>query len=373
MSISLNKPRPKNIYISTNVSCNLRCIYCYEDKSSNKTFDLEITKSRLNKILTKPSEQEFIINLHGGEPFLIFPQIKELCEWVWAQKYPCKVMFFATTNGTLIHGEIKDWISQNKNRFRLGLSLDGTPDMHNVNRSNSYDKIDLDFFIKTWPSQGIKMTISPKTIHNLAEGIMHIHGLGFKDIRCNFAEMVEWENDSVSILEDQLRKLSDFYLDNPDLKRSSIMHLNLIEILNTNSPIQKWCGIGEMNALDIESDNKYPCHLMFPSVCGKSKSDKSLSFDFNNIENLISEQCRECEFIRICPTCYGSNYIARGDFAQRDMKLCQFTKCRIKIIAELEYNIILNNSNNLSSIPTDKRIYQLRMISALEKLIPLLH
>lgn len=43
--------------------------------------------------------------------------------------------------------------------------------MHNLNRSNSYNDIDVDFFRKTWPTQAIKMTISAETLPMLADGI----------------------------------------------------------------------------------------------------------------------------------------------------------------------------------------------------------
>lgn len=38
---------------------------------------------------------------------------------------------------------------ENKERFIVGLSLDGTREMHNRNRSNSYDKIDIPFLLRT--------------------------------------------------------------------------------------------------------------------------------------------------------------------------------------------------------------------------------
>ena len=142
----------KNIYITTNVSCNLRCTYCYEDKSGNEEFDVELTKRRLFDILTKNPNDSFIINLHGGEPFLVFQKIKELCEWVWEQNVSNEYLFFATTNGTKVHGEIKDWLYKNRQRFIAGLSLDGTREMHNINRSNSFDLIDIDFFVKNLKS-----------------------------------------------------------------------------------------------------------------------------------------------------------------------------------------------------------------------------
>ena len=57
----------KNIYVTTNVSCNLNCIYCYEDKSSKDTFNLEKTKIKLSEQLSEQTDKGTIINLHGGE------------------------------------------------------------------------------------------------------------------------------------------------------------------------------------------------------------------------------------------------------------------------------------------------------------------
>ena len=43
-------------------------------------------------------------------------------------------MFLITTNGTLIHGEIANWLSKNKERVRIKLSLDGDKQTHDRNR-----------------------------------------------------------------------------------------------------------------------------------------------------------------------------------------------------------------------------------------------
>lgn len=53
--------------------------------------------------------------------------------------------------------------------------------MHNVNRSNSYDDIDLDFFLEMYPEQDVKMTVSRETLPHLAEGVIELHQ---KDLQC---------------------------------------------------------------------------------------------------------------------------------------------------------------------------------------------
>lgn len=65
------KTLTRSIYITTNLTCNLRCIYCYEqDKTSKITFDLEQAKNTLQEILSVKTDKGTLVNFHGGEPFL---------------------------------------------------------------------------------------------------------------------------------------------------------------------------------------------------------------------------------------------------------------------------------------------------------------
>ena len=72
------------------------------------------------------------IKLHGGEPFLVFPKIKQLCETLWEKQFPEYYHFSVTTNGTLIHGDIKRWLYENRDKITLKLSLDGSRKSHNT-------------------------------------------------------------------------------------------------------------------------------------------------------------------------------------------------------------------------------------------------
>lgn len=362
----------RNIYISTNQTCNLRCIYCYEpDKTCRDTFDIELSKKTLCETLSQTQDNITYVNFHGGEPFLVFDKIKELCEWAWTQNFPQKIICFATSNGTLIHSEIQNWLFKNRNRFVVGLSLDGTREMHNTNRSNSFDQIDLEFFKKTWPNQGVKMTISPKTIHTLADGVIYIHQLGFKDVRANLAEMVDWSDPTLlTVYRRELRKLANYYLEHPEIDRCSLFNVVFSGVLNFDK--RKWCGAGtEMQAIDIDG-RKYPCHLFFESVCGKEKSEASLSIDFSDPKQYISEHCNNCQLLPICPTCYGSNYIARGNIANRDTSICELHKVRFSEVALFEYNRIVNDPIDVSALSDKEKYSRMRILEGIEKLSDML-
>ena len=78
--------------------------------------------------------------------------------------------------------------------------------MHNINRSNSYDDIDLDFFLEMYPAQDVKMTISKDTLPNLAEGVIELHHKGFL-VSCNLAYQIDWSaEENVEILNRELNK-----------------------------------------------------------------------------------------------------------------------------------------------------------------------
>lgn len=363
----------KTIYITSNVQCNLRCTYCYEDKSGHEEMDVEETKKKIKELLSTPEDCLYTIDFHGGEPFLVFDKIKELCEWTWHQNFPQEFIFFATTNGTLVHGEIKDWLHANKNRFIAGLSLDGTREMQNMNRSNSFDKIDIDFFAKTWPNQSVKMTISPRSIETLAEGIEFIHSKGFLDISANLAYMVNWDNPKyLKAYYRELTKLGEFYKAHPELKKSSIFTMHMSSLVSPSSRNRRWCGAGvEMKAYNIDG-KAYPCHLFFENVCGKEKSQAWQDIDFSNPEEYIKGECRECPIYPTCPTCYGSNYIERGDIGLRDMNLCKMEKIRTLVIAKYHYDRIVNSNYDASQLPVAEQQERAVILMALEKIAPVL-
>jgi radical SAM protein with 4Fe4S-binding SPASM domain len=371
----MNKIKERHLYITTNVSCNLNCVYCYEkDKTNKETIDVDMAKERLSKLLLVKTGKCTTINLHGGEPFMVFDKIRELCEWLWKQNFPEKFIVFATSNGTLIHGEIKEWLTQHKDKFIVGLSLDGTREMQNTNRSNSFDLIDVDFFLKTWPKQGVKMTISPLTINRLSEGIIFLHSKGLKDIRANLARMIDWSSPQyVEIYQRELQKLALFYKENPDLPKSSIFNVNFVLLTNTESPKRKWCGVGtEMTVYDIDG-RAYPCQLFFESVCGKEKSENAKNIDFSDPNEFISKECSACALLAICSTCYGSNYIERGNIGIRDMSMCKLEKTRIFEIAKYEYDRIINDKTDIRQIADEEKFKRIKTLDGIEKLLPFLN
>ena len=363
----------RKISIGTNSSCNLRCVYCYERDKKGNVLDVELIKKRLIDVLAQRTKYGTLLDLHGGEPFLVFKELKNLCEWIWSQNFKEDIMIHLTTNGTLVHGYIQDWLYRNRFRLWVKLSLDGNKSAHNLNRSNSFDLIDIPFFVKTWPHERVKMTLTPQTIVFLYDSIRFLHSSGFKNISVDFAEITtDWScEEIIKEFEAQMTYLVNFYILHKEYIPCSLFIVPFERLLSNNSINQfNWCSIGSKIAYDVDTNKIYPCHLFFESVCGREKSCLAQEIDISVKDNLVSKECWDCKFIPICPTCYGANLIARGSLSSRDMNMCKIHKIRFRKVAEYEFLRIKELPNETSN---NEKILNFRKVLAIRNILHLLY
>ncbi|MBC9784692.1 hypothetical protein H1S01_09230 [Heliobacterium chlorum] len=324
--------------------CNLDCLYCYVSNKSDKQMPLDVAKQAIADSFVDRSGnsfQEVEIDFLGAEPLCAFDKIKEIALWMWSQPWPKPYILFATTNGTLLNEEMKDWFHTHRERFVLGLSYDGDEETQNVNRSDSSRQIDLDFFQKNWPQQPIKMTISEKTVHRLADGIIFLQEKGF-DIHANPANgTIPWSEASIAEYSRQLAKLIDYYLDHPEVPRVSLLDVDLKTLLTSRSSFEnKYCGAGvAFDVVDVDG-KEYPCHLFSPLVLSKSKIYALRSLNFHAKEPFIDPKCKNCVLEHICPTCYGMNYRSTSNPALREVTLCKLYMLQILANSKLQAKIL---------------------------------
>ena len=294
--------------------CNLRCSYCYEPKVVGHGINESQLKENISKqILTLPQEfDSFEIHFMGGEPLLEFDLIRNVSEWLWQQSFDKRLtMIFAPTNGTILTEEIRHWCKANRERFCLGLSFDGDISMQNVNRSNSYEKVDVKFFASTWPRQSVKMTLSPETINKFSDGVKFLHGQGFCEIVADLAmgNSIKWERRHLAQLTHQLDALSTYIITDAHNLRLSTLDLDIFALNDLSRSPQKSCSCGEsLSCIDLDG-KEYACHLFSPIASPYEKAAASSSIDFKNHEVLGNPQCRACILDALCPHCYGMNYI----------------------------------------------------------------
>ena len=312
--------------------CNLRCTYCYESKDRRGRLSSVTAKSAILEAFGRPGFDELEIDFFGGEPMLEFERIRDICEWLWSEPRTKPHVCFATTNGTLVHGEVQEWAFRNRERILLGLSLDGTPEMHNRNRSNSYSKIDLDFFRRAWPQQPVKMTVSRETLGAMAEGVIYIHEAGFM-VLCTYAFGTEWQQRDTGVFERELKKLVDYYLAHPEIEPSNVVTM-AVAYSGSAAPPKNYCGTGKAMSVVNVDGKRYPCQTFLPVSTGKTLDDmKHVFARLQDEEHNGTGRCKDCCLLAICQTCYGMNYIQYGDPFARGELNCTFSKIRARASA----------------------------------------
>lgn len=378
-STHIEPTQDRSVTLILSHRCNLNCSYCYQkhEKRDSSSMPLDLAKKLIRHEFDNISQGGTLgIVLMGGEPLIDWPLFKNLCEWVFSQKWSAPYRIVVSTNGTLISKEVKDWLKRNKDRVILGLSYDGTPEMQNTNRHTGRFNVDIGFFLETWGHEGVKMTLSPETVGHLFEGLRYLHeeckmGLGFRPdtsmdqnaIGCNLAYGVDFGPDEYRLLKEQLEKCIDWYLtDGKDYTPATILNLDLSYCPPEVNPktVNKYCGVGTaMHCYDVDG-RLYPCQYFIPLTQPEENLEKLNQFDFTG--NVSDPACHTCPIETLCPTCYGNNLLRTGSPFVRDKTLCPFFKLIFLANCILQTRRLLSKEEK-----TDKEIYSLRVI---EKIYP---
>ncbi len=334
--------RCRRIFIMTTYACNLNCVYCYE-VNKHKSPDVDIEKIKI--ALTKEFEAKnsiidsYEITFHGGEPFLSFDKIITISEWVWANFAELRVGVDISTNGTILTQEIKEWLTKNSSKVRVSVSIDGCKETHNLNRGNSFDKIDVDFFTSLYTRTNAKMTVCPNTLESLFDNFIYLKSLGFNPTP-SLAIGADWSDElHLKKYIAELGKLVDYYANTPREIPIKMLSVNLLKY----SPIVKIermqnCGACHtVVAYDIEG-NKYPCHSFITNFFVEYDVDR-VTRASNSICNIkyteLFKDCKDCFFQASCSPCFGANYNERGDIDMIDKRSCSFYKASVLATAQL--------------------------------------
>ncbi|MBR6204474.1 MAG: radical SAM protein [Candidatus Methanomethylophilaceae archaeon] len=316
--------------------CNLRCSYCYEHHKSGSSMSKELAMDIVRRELDNDDNLESVeFDFFGGEPLLQFNTIRYVVESLLKENHTKSFHFGASTNGTILDESMKEWLCDHKNIMTLGLSLDGRKESHDMNRSGSFDMIDLGFFASMYPDQPIKMTISRETLPSLSDDVIFCHEKGFR-VACNLAYGIDWSDaKNMEIIERELRKLINYYLNNEIEPCSMLDYNRLINVLEDSSDFYRTCGAGRtMVAYDVDG-SFYPCQHFLPLCIGedKAKTSKKLIFKDPIDPSDLPDCCRGCILVNSCPSCYGSNYELTGDINKPEMDLCKLLKIEYKACA----------------------------------------
>ena len=354
MNLKIDKERIRKIILIVIESCNLDCTYCYEHHKTNSKMTFDIARRCIDGEMKKFTRDNIIeIEFIGGEAFIAFDVIKQIVEYVDNKYSNFNIHYACTTNGTLVHGEVQEWLKSHKNFF-CSLSLDGTKIMHDTNRPikksmhGSFELIDIEFFLNNYKEIRAKMTISPETLHCMAEGIKYIESLGF-GCAATLATAIDWTNErNTNVLKQQLNVLVEHYIKNPEIELCQLLELELETVFAKKEGKTKYCGAGSrIHAYDVNG-NQYPCQGFAPITLGK-EAKKYIKCDFSDVILEDNSPCKECDFLYMCPDCYATNKVSTGDILLQSKEMCVFNRLCALASSVIQYHrIMLKGIENLS-------------------------
>ena len=342
--------------------CNLNCTYCQSNKTFTQTIDFEVAKNAIDEFLLISTSETPSIAFMGGEPFLAFEIIKEIAEYI-NNKYPTKrVLYSIVTNGTLVHGNIQQWIINHIDSVQVILSLDSLDDVHDKNRSNSLRRIDLDFFLSL-PKPIINTVITPESITKLSKTIRSLHEKGFL-IKSFLADGEIWDSQSIRILNEELSQMIEFYLDNPNTFPMSMLNQSLYMLYEKD--IVR-CGTKDYYQVSVSADGKqYACHRCTPF---ENHGSWKIPDKYLGLLNAyyLNDACNNCFLANICNSCPASNASLKNNLSLSST-ICQIRRLVIKANAYM-YIRMFTGTKDYAAIRHLTNQQKMDTIKAAQKII----
>lgn len=331
-------------------NCNLNCTYCYEKSKSSTFMNEQTAKDIIDKNLESVDSRNDTVTIEyfGGEPFIHFKLIKSIDEYLQSKYHDYNIKFLITSNGTMVHGNLQQWLYERKERYNLILSLDGYKAAHDSTRiykdgRGSFYQIDINFFKNTWSDLSVNMTVAPESLDKLYDSVVWIEKNGFI-CQSGFALGVKWSSiNYLKILEEQLLKLETYYTENPENTLCLLLRYDLHKLLKPFNDKYIPCGVGTSAQCYDFAGDKYPCNgLSFLSFGRDSKRFMGLGEEAFYLTD--TNICRSCRLLRLCKTCYAANYYLYGDMHKQSVDICSMNKLCIE--TSLKIQKIRNKQNH---------------------------
>lgn len=366
-----------NITFNTGEDCNLACTYCYEISKNRSKLSFEDAKKFIDLMLetddpigVKGTDNEWVLNqglildFIGGDSLMHPKLVDQILEYFvykafkmnhrWQHRWRASI----TSNGTLFkHKEVRDLINKWNKSISLTVSIDGCPELHDLNRiyPNGAGSIkDIEeywfWFRSLYPTAGTKSTLSKQSIPYIFESLKYMHEkLFINHVNQNFIfEDMELEKEDLEEYDRQMHKCVNYTLQHKDQLYWSMIDKDMVasscsykENCKIN-PDTGWCGSGMMPALS-PNGKIYPCFRFLPHTQEKELSDMSVgdvnngftnSKVFNQIrsytrEKISPEKCKECPIESGCAWCIAGAFAENGK-PFRQTYICEIQKIRDK-------------------------------------------
>jgi uncharacterized protein len=361
----------KSITIVVTEDCNFDCTYCYlhhkkqismSEKTAGDVVDFILNTEALNDYIDPETSPGVILDFIGGEPLLEIDLIDKFMDYFiyrsvqlnhpWKDNYVISM----SSNGSLYATEkVQDFIRKYHGRVHIGITIDGTKELHDACRvykdgRGTYDDVlkgvKLRFANKEHPST--KVTMAPENLRYLCEATIHLFSLGYLFLHCNVVFEDVWKTEHAKLLYSELKELADIILDRELYKNhNTSMFSESIGMPIPPEENDNWCG-GTGNMMAIGTDGIcYPClRYMEYSFANKESKPMIIGNIYDGIADAgeskvrqclkcitrrtqSTDECFNCPVARGCAWCSAYNYDCFGTPDKRTTFHCSMHKARV--------------------------------------------
>ena len=358
----------KTYQVITNMSCNLRCTYCYETLTTKKNDPKKIIEY-LTACMKRDSgkENSFSVDFIGGEPFFVIDVLEEVCDFVERSYKEYGFEDYSlnfSTNGTLLwRRRQKAFIEKYKSRLYLGISIDGDKEKHDTHRLTIDGIGSFDDAMRGYNTAhkilgrnriNLKATFTKDTIKDYARSVKFLMSLENKprhvNANFNFEEKFD-EYDGVLIAM-ELFNIFEYMLSQPSEDWVDFLMLfedkQVVEVVRTlinqkpKKLDQNRCGTCSGDMMSLGFDGKlYGCNRFLSmnrdnmdigkveNSCIVEKKD-SIRNEILNAYTQLPDQCNSCLFNKSCSDCVAiapDEGITIKDYYNQ-FRQCGFTKAK---------------------------------------------
>ena len=327
-------------------NCNLRCRYCYAGRKWQHSMSFETARQGMDLAIAEAKLMDGAVDLafFGGEPLLEWDLLRRCHDYMQEHgpTTPAPVRYGLTTNMTLLTPDKLEWLLERN--YKLGLSIDGSPAMHDVNRRFASGRgshaavLPALEWVNAHPALRCEVicVVTPSNVHLLAEGVRWLHEHFRGRINLNLDYWNEWTDAQFATLEEQYTQVMQLALATWREGSRPLMLGNfedkVLAHLHEREEDCIHCRVGEREFAVSVDGNIFPCSRLVgegdnPAITFghvSSGIDRARQHWLIATRGNRTPACKLCTLRRRCTnTCGCSNYAASGHWDQVSPFLCQ--------------------------------------------------
>ena len=309
--------------------CNLKCQYCYYSQKkelyqgASHNMSDSVLREYIKQYIKYNSLDEVEFIWHGGEPLLAGIEFyKKVLEYQTTYNTKgAKIVNIIQSNGTLLNKEWCEFLKSND--FLLGVSLDGTEELHNRNRINHNSRGSFDKVIEgigLLQAYGIEFNIMCVLTKYSEDRGVEIYRF-FKSLGANYIQLlpaVDYINGTPAPWTISSKGYGNILIDIFNEWVGYDVGKCFVQIFDMT--LCSWCGITPPlciyqescgNSLAIEhngdiyscdhyvSSNNYLGNILNNNLNSLLRSNKQLNFASNK-HSTLPRECKKCSYYFAC-------------------------------------------------------------------------